>query len=102
MSSSEKKRRKTQKITTGEKIKTALDIPESFTAGLPHIEAEGNREICVDGCRGILEYSQDKIRLNTGKLVITFTGDGIEIKSHSEIQTVISGNILSVEFESEG
>ncbi len=102
MSSSENKRRRKRKNATGEIIKTALDIPEILTADLPHIEAEGNREISVDGCRGILEYTQDKIKLNTGKLVITFIGDGIEIKTYSEIQTVIGGNILSVEFEGQG
>lgn len=102
MSSSEKKPHKRRKNATGEIIKTALDIPEILTADLPHIEAEGNREISVDGCRGILEYTQDKIKLNTGKLVITFIGDGIEIKTYSDIQTVISGNILSVEFEGQG
>ncbi len=102
MSSSGKRAQKKRKNATGEIIKTALDIPEILTADLPHIEAEGNREISVDGCRGILEYTQDKIKLNTGKLVITFIGDGIEIKTYSEIQTVIGGNILSVEFEGQG
>ena len=102
MSSSGKKSREKRKSIAGEKLKTALDIPEILTSNLPHIEAEGNREISVDGCRGILEYTQDKVRLNAGKLIITFVGDNMEIKAYSEIQTVISGNILSVEFESQG
>ncbi len=102
MSSSGKKSREKRKNIAGEKLKTALDIPEILTSNLPHIEAEGNREISVDGCRGILEYTQDKVRLNAGKLIITFVGDDMEIKAYSEIQTVIGGNILSVEFESQG
>ena len=51
MSSSGKKSREKRKSIAGEKLKTALDIPEILTAELPHIEAEGNREISVDGCR---------------------------------------------------
>ena len=70
MSSSGKKSREKRKSIAGEKLKTALDIPEILTSNLPHIEAEGNREISVDGCRGILEYTQDKVRLNAGKLII--------------------------------
>ena len=102
MSSSGKKSREKRKSIAGEKLKTALDIPEILTAELPHIEAEGNREISVDGCRWIIEYTQDNVRLNEPQLIITFVGDDMEIKAYSEIQTVISGNILSVEFEGQG
>ncbi len=80
-------------------LKSALDIPEILCKDLPHIEAEGNREISVDGCKGILEYTQEKIKINAGKLIIVFTGEEMEIKTYSEIQTVISGNILGIEFE---
>lgn len=82
-----------------ESIKDALDIPQALNPSLPHIEAEGNREIAVDCCKGILEYTEDRIKLNAGSLIITFSGSNIEIKVYSDIQTVIAGDIVSIEFE---
>lgn len=82
-----------------ELIKTALDIPQSLNASLAHIEAEGNREIAVDGCKGILEYDENRIKINTGSLVITFCGSDLEIKVYSDVQTVITGEIITIEFE---
>ncbi len=95
-------RRKREKTASGNKkavIKSVIDLPESLNPTLPHIEAEGNREISVDGCRGILEYGQDRIKLNAGSLIIAFYGDNLEIKVYSDIQTVIAGSIASIEFE---
>ena len=80
-------------------VSTALEAYEMPDFTLPNIEARGNREICIEGCKGILEYEEGKIRLNCGRLVIGFIGDGIEITAYSDIQTVITGNIFSIEFE---
>ncbi|MBQ5994416.1 MAG: YabP/YqfC family sporulation protein [Clostridia bacterium] len=94
---------RTRRRTAGRsQLKAALGIPGLPDFSEPHLEAQGNREFILDGCRGILEYEQGLIRLNTDTLVITFRGENTEIKSYSEIGTVISGNILSVEFETQG
>lgn len=99
MASSDRRNKKNQKKSI---LNQKLEIPEMLDTKLPHIEADGNREIIVDGCKGIVEYSQNKIKVNTGTLVVGFTGDDIEIKNYSDYQTVISGNIFSIDFESLG
>ena len=58
-------------------IEQTLDLPEILSPGVPHIEMQGNREIIIDGCRGILEYDEDRIKLNAGSLVISFQGKPI-------------------------
>ena len=45
-------------------ISTALDAYEMPDFTLPGLQARGNREICIEGCKGILEYEQGKIKLN--------------------------------------
>ena len=78
---------------------TAFNFSQLPNISLPHLEADGNKELAVEGCKGILTYQQGKIALNTGKLIITVLGDNIEIKAFSDIQTVISGDITSISFE---
>lgn len=91
---SKQRRRKKSGIAIGEQ----LDIPNLARRDVPHIEAEGNREIIVDGCKGILEYDEDKIKINTGSLVICFKGTELIVKSFSEVGIILTGNIVSVEF----
>lgn len=91
--------RKQKKGMLGNLVRKAVDGYGLYDIGLPNIQTRGNREVSVDGCKGILEYEQGRIRLNTGKLIITFIGEGIEIEAYSVLQTVITGNIVSIEFE---
>ena len=71
-------------------------IPPAITA--PCIELSGNREALVDGCRGVLQYEDDVIRLSTGRRVVRFQGSGLMIRTMQQNQLLICGTILSVEF----
>ena len=62
------------------------------------IELSGNREALVDGCRGVLQYEDDVIRLSTGRRVVRFQGSDLMIRTMQQNQLLISGTILSIEF----
>lgn len=80
-------------------VQQALDIPEIARRDVPHIEMQGNREVLVDGCCGVLEYTADRIKLNAGICVIRFSGEDLTIRAYSENQTEINGEILQIDFE---
>ena len=80
------------------KIATALGITQSSIVNASQIELISNREATVDGCMGILEYSGEIIRINTGTTVVKFSGRDLNIRSMSEKNVWITGYILSVEF----
>ncbi|MBE6835243.1 MAG: hypothetical protein E7515_03210 [Ruminococcaceae bacterium] len=65
---------------------------------LCHIELEGNRELILDGCKGIVEYENERIKICTDTLMVAVTGDSLEIRTYTQDQIVIGGKILSVEF----
>ncbi len=78
-------------------INSELNIPIS-AATMAHVEIFGNREAIVEGCRGVLEYNDTLIKLDTGKLIVSFTGSELCIGTFQLQQTVIRGNILSIDF----
>ena len=39
---------------------------------LPRMEFCGNREVTIDGSKGVLEYDENLIRINMGKMVACF------------------------------
>ena len=83
-----------------EKINSTLDLPDTALPGNSHIEISGNREVIVDGCKGVLQYDEDVIKLNAGRLVIKFSGSDLRIHSMQSEQALISGQIISIEFTS--
>jgi sporulation protein YqfC len=80
------------------KLSGIMDIPPSAISGVPQIELGGNREAVVDGCQGILEYSEDSIKLAAGKLNMRFAGRELQLKVLTHDSAVIEGYITSIEF----
>ena len=73
-----------------------LRMPTS--AGGTHMELNGNREAVVEGCGGILEYSEETVRVRTGKLVVKFVGRGLTVKCLTADSLVVEGFFTGVEF----
>lgn len=63
-----------------------------------HIEFFGNREVIVDDCRGILEYSNEMIKLNIGRGTLSFLGRELTIGYMASDSVQIKGTIRSMEF----
>ena len=88
------------KPSAAQTMARALELPAALAGDSPHIELLGNREVTVDGCKGILEYDDGFIRLNLGKTVLRLTGRDLMITALSDRTAVIEGYILSIEFTS--
>lgn len=65
----------------------------------PCIELSGNREILIEGSRGVLEYTDEAVRVNTDPMVLTVAGRGLNLKCISDSALIISGFITSLRFE---
>ena len=75
-------------------------LEEPAVAFLPPVRVEllGNRQAVVDGCKGIIEYSDSCIRLSTPRLILKFTGTGLEIRALTDSSAIVEGTILSLEY----
>ncbi|MDF1493259.1 YabP/YqfC family sporulation protein [Caproiciproducens sp. CPB-2] len=63
-----------------------------------HMEINGNQEVIVDGCSGVLEYGTEAVRIKTGKLIVRFTGRGLVIKCLTADSLVVTGFLTGIEF----
>lgn len=75
-----------------------LSVPQKIMPNMPFIELRGNREALIEGCKGILEYDTQVIRVNTGSMVVSFCGRGLNIKCLTVSSLIVEGYITSVEF----
>jgi sporulation protein YqfC len=75
-----------------------FDVPGSALSGICHIELAENREAVIDGCQGVVEYDEHIIKLATGKMVVKFTGRGLQINVLTRDSAVVTGFITGIEF----
>lgn len=64
------------------------------------IEMISNREIIVDGCKGVVEYGENLIKLNIGELVLSLAGDNMIIESFDSGVAIIRGKFAEISFVS--
>ena len=72
-------------------------LPAEFT-NMPTIQLIGSRELTLDGCKGIAEYSDYTIKIKTTCGVVSVSGYCLNIKYLSMSSVVIEGKIQCVEF----
>ena len=87
-----------QKLSVPQKAATLLEVPLSAFGGVPSLELTGNREMTVEGCRGVLEYDEDVVKLNLGKMILQVRGRDLNIKGLTDDAAVLEGYFLSIDF----
>lgn len=83
-----------------EKNQLKKNLVSEFFVDEPKIEMLGNREMIVDGCKGVVEYNETLIKLSLGESVLSLSGDNLIIKSFDSSVAVISGQICDISFVS--
>ena len=78
--------------------KNSSYIPECALPDFSHFEINSNKEVIIEGCRGILQYDENIIRVNMGKMVTSFYGRNLSLKCLNSDSLVIIGFITSIEF----
>ena len=57
-----------------------------------------NRQIIFEGSKGVIEYNNSSIKINTGKYIVAFSGRSLHISSMNEYDLMIEGFITSIEY----
>ncbi len=65
----------------------------------PVINLCSNREASVDGCRGVVDYYDDRIKLSIQGGAVVFYGQGLHIASFTENSAQIRGKLQNIEFQ---
>ena len=81
-----------------EKIAEITEFPKDVVMDLPRIVIVGNRELQIENYKGLLEYSQDIIRVAVNNKQIIITGVDLCINRMESETLFIGGRIMSIEF----
>jgi len=78
-------------------LSEALELPLDISLDLPKIIIIGNRECSIFNHKGIIEYTNQTIRVNSRIGIIKLIGDNLEIKNILLEEILVVGNIENVE-----
>lgn len=87
-----------KKEKRAEKIAEALDLPLDILCDIPRSELMGNSQLNIENIRGVLDYTENSIKINTTVGIIKIEGDELFIDNISDENIFIKGRIVRMEF----
>ena len=63
-----------------------------------HLEFNGNREVIIEDCCGILEYTENQVRINTSDYILRFQGKNLKLCTMTSDSIVLKGHIEHMDF----
>lgn len=69
------------------------ELPELI---MPHIELCSDKRAVVEGCRGILSYSDKMISLNCKNITVSFSGVNLSLCELMEGKVTVKGKINDI------
>ena len=79
-----------------------LDIPREMLPGGFSLVLSGTRELTVNGCGRILEYTDARISLRVGKKILRVAGKDLLCAAFGGGSVTVTGEIAALVFEKEG
>ncbi len=87
-----------KKTDLREKMTELLELPKEVVLNIPKITIVGNRNLIVENYKGIVEYDNTRIRINTGNGIIRITGEKLEIREITSEDILVCGEMSALEF----
>jgi len=81
-----------------EKLSNTFELPKDIVLDVSKIIIIGTGQIMVENHKGIIEYSEELIRINTGSGITALHGKNLAIKTIFQEEITITGEITNIEF----
>ncbi len=67
--------------------------------GMPVLTVTGQMELCLENYRGMIEYTDTLVRIQTKTGQIRITGQRLQVVYYTNDEMKITGRILSIEYQ---
>lgn len=82
-----------------EKAAEMSGVPKDVAMGLPILTITGTNDLCVENYRGMTEYTDQIIRLQSKSDQIKITGKKLEVIYYTNDEMKIHGHIRTIEYQ---
>ena len=81
------------------KIDRLLEMPQEIYTDIPKITITGFNEMIIENFKGILEYEDYYIRINTSMGIININGYELKLQNMTNDDIKVNGKVESIEIE---
>ena len=93
------KRGKNMKKSNYNRIDKLLELPQEVCSNIPKISIIGFDEIIIENFKGILEYEDFFVRINTHIGIININGYNLSLENMTDDDIKVKGKIESLDIE---
>lgn len=83
----------------GEKLARLFEIPGDAYGNRPKVTAIGRGEVLIENFKGIMDFQDGTIRINTNNGVIKVTGEALNIREITNEEIIIGGKISNIDYD---
>ena len=81
-----------------ERLASAASMPKDVVMGASVVTGLGDFEVCIENYRGITEYTESLVRVQTKGGQIRLTGRRLQIEYYTNDEMKVTGKIQTLEF----
>lgn len=81
------------------KIDRILEMPQEVYSDLPKITITGFNEVIIENYKGILEYEDYYIRINTSLGIVNINGYELKLENMTNDDIKVTGKVESMDIE---
>lgn len=82
-----------------EELSDHLNLPTDILAGAPIVTATGRSEICLENFKGIIEYNDSLVKVQSKTCKICIEGQELNIPYFTEDEMKITGFIKAIYYQ---
>ena len=98
MSKGERPLSRPRREAVREEIADRLELPAG-AAGVVKVTLMGSRRALIEQHRGLVGYTIERVEVKSGSGLVRIHGEGLELTAMDREALLVTGRILSVEFE---
>lgn len=81
-----------------EQFSKIFEVPPEVVSDFPKIVLVGNQEVTIENFNGLIEYTDQKIRMNTRCGILVIDGIDLEVRKMTSEYIIIKGTIIQIGF----
>lgn len=93
------KERKEPEESLGERLARLFEIPGEICGNRPKVTAIGRGEVLIENFKGIMDFQDGTIRINTNNGIIKVVGESLNIREITNEEIIIGGKISNIDYD---
>ena len=85
-------------LSIKEQLTDLLYLPKEVILNLPQVILTGQGEVSIENYKNIIEYTEERIRINTNSGILLIAGHSLRLKQITVEHISVVGDVVKLEY----